>query len=66
MTQLSGGEQTILQMLINAYPEGVDRDAISEATGYQRSSRNTYLQRLGARRLITNGSSPRASDMLFD
>jgi chromosome segregation and condensation protein ScpB len=52
---------------VKAYPEPVDRDAISEATGYQRSSRDTYLQRLRSRQLIAEPGRGmvRASDTLF-
>ncbi len=53
LRELSGGEQKVLQLLADVYPEGLTREAISEASGYTKSSRNTYLQRLGARRLVT-------------
>jgi hypothetical protein len=37
------------------------------ATGCQRSSRDAYLQRLGARELVeTRGRDVKASDNLFD
>lgn len=42
------------------------REAISEATGYKRSTRDAYLQRLGARRLVTaERGLVRASELLF-
>lgn len=67
LKRLPTGERTILDVLVEAWPNGVDRDAISEATGYKRSSRDTYLQRLSSRELVTNDrGSVRASDMLFD
>jgi len=63
---LAKGEAAILKILIDAYPNALTRDAISEATGYKRSSRDTYLQRLVARELISRtGSDVRASDQLF-
>ncbi len=68
LQRLTGGEGTILAQLCGAYPDSVSRDALSEATGYKRSSRDTYIQRLQARRLVTtNGRGHvRASDELFD
>jgi hypothetical protein len=66
LDRLSGGEQAILSALIDAYPHGVDRDALSDATGYKRSSRDTYLQRLRARQLVTTDGEPRAADVLFE
>ena len=43
------------------------RDEISDATGYKRSSRDTYLQRLSSRRLVESvgRSGVKASDALF-
>lgn len=66
--RLSGGERAVLEVVINAYPEVVGRDEISEQTEYKRSSRDTYLQRLAARKLVTNASraAVRASDTLFN
>lgn len=52
-SRLPVGELAVLNILIEAYPEAVDRDVISERTGYQRSSRDAYLQRLRAKELIT-------------
>lgn len=67
LDRLSGGEEAILRVLIRAYPSAVDRDAISEETGYKRSSRDTYIQRLSARKLVTSTrEGVTASDTLFD
>ncbi len=67
LTKLSGGERKLLQILIDNYPSDVDRHQLTESTGYQRSSRDTYLQRLRARKLITaDRGQVRASDELFD
>jgi hypothetical protein len=63
---LPEGERLILAHLIDAYPDGRDRDYLSEATGYKRSTRDAYLQRLRARQLVTNDTTPRAADTLFD
>ena len=65
--RLPEGERKILDIVVAAHPDPVDRDAISEATGYARSSRDTYLQRLGAKRLVElERGSVKASDLLFD
>jgi hypothetical protein len=45
----------------------VERPQIDAATNYQRSSRDAYLQRLGARELVEAcGREVKASDHLFD
>jgi hypothetical protein len=65
---LPGGERAILEVLIAAYPEALHRDQVAErAPQYRRSSRDTYLQRLRSRRLVTEEGrgQVRASDMLF-
>jgi hypothetical protein len=66
--RLPRGERTILEIVVAHWPKAVDREHISEATGFMRSSRDTYLQRLRSRRLVEVDSwgSPKASDMLFD
>lgn len=67
LQRLPEGERKVLEVVVAAYPSPIHRDAISEHTGYKRSSRDTYLQRLAARRLVnTKGGTVRASDQLFD
>lgn len=68
MNKLPEGERKVLAVLIEAYPDEVSREHIDEATGYQRSSRDTYLQRLRARMLVkANGRGHvSASEILFD
>ncbi|MCI0391860.1 MAG: DUF87 domain-containing protein [Acidobacteria bacterium] len=65
---LPGGEKQVFQTVIAAYPDSISREEIGNLTGYAQSSRNTYLQRLKARQLITNEGSGqiRAADELFD
>lgn len=63
---LPEGERRILTELIAAYPAGVPRDDLSDRTGYKRSSRDTYLQRMRARQLVTTDGDPRAADVLFE
>jgi hypothetical protein len=63
---LPEGERRVLEVLIARYPAPVDREIIDEETGYKRSSRDAYLQRLGARELIVGGrGAVRASEDLF-
>lgn len=66
LNTLPAGEAAVLDVLIAAYPDAVARDEISAQTGYKRSSRDTYLQRLRARQLITTTGDPRAADVLFE
>jgi mRNA-degrading endonuclease RelE of RelBE toxin-antitoxin system len=64
---LPEGERRILDLLLRAYPDDIERRAIDEATQYQRRTRDAYLQRLRARELIeTAGTAVRATDKLFD
>lgn len=67
MTRLPEGERAVLAILADAYPDAVERTAIDDATGYKRSSRDAYLQRLYAKRLVTTDrGQARAREMLFD
>lgn len=65
--ELPQGERAILERVVEAYPSAIDKEQLSELTEYTRSSRNTYIQRLRARELITEpgGGVVRASDTLF-
>jgi flagellar biosynthesis GTPase FlhF len=66
LQRLPEGERRVLEVVVKAYPGAVEREAISTATGYARSSRDSYLQRLGARRLVlTRHGQVRASHELF-
>lgn len=66
LSTLPTGERRILEVLVDAYPKAVERDVLSEVTGYKRSSRDTYIQKLKARKLVDlDGSAPRASQELF-
>jgi hypothetical protein len=66
--RLPEGERRVLEVIVSYHPNVVERAVIDDATGYKRSSRDTYLQRLSSRRLVVSepGSRVRASDMLFD
>lgn len=67
MDRLPPGEKVILGVLIDAYPKLVDRERLSELTEYARSSRDAYVQRLSARRLVevVGRGELRASETLF-
>lgn len=52
LEKLPEGERKILEILIAAHPQAIARQDLDGA-GYQRSSRDTYLQRLRARGLIS-------------
>lgn len=67
MARLPAGERAALGVLVAAYPDAVERERISESTGYKRSSRDAYLSRLKARRLVVvvGSGQVRASDGLF-
>lgn len=64
---LPEGERKVLEVLISAWPNEVPRDDIDAATGYKRSSRDAYLQRLSARELVAaTGGRASAAPTLFD
>jgi DNA-binding MarR family transcriptional regulator len=52
LNKLPEGERKILAILLDANGNSVNRDDIAERTGYARSSRDAYLQRLSSRRLV--------------
>ncbi|MBI4636121.1 MAG: DUF87 domain-containing protein [Candidatus Rokubacteria bacterium] len=68
MTRLPEGERRVLAVLLEAFPKALERESLSVVTGYQRSSRDTYLQRLKARRLVIaeGRGHMRAAAALFD
>lgn len=50
--RLPEGERKVLEILLSAAGASIPREVIDENTGYKRSSRDAYLQRLAARRLV--------------
>lgn len=68
LQRLPEGEKNALLTVIESFPQPIDRNVISEMTGYSRSTRDAYIQRLGAKNLIkaTGQGSVRASELLFD
>jgi len=67
LAKLPEGEAALLAELVLAWPSSVTRDDLSEKTGYKRSTRDAYIQRLKVRKLVTTaGGAVAASDQLFD
>lgn len=67
LRKLPTGEASILRVLIDAYPQTVDREVVSDKTGQARSTRDKYLQYLTAKELVVTGRGEvKASDDLFD
>lgn len=66
LENLPEGEAKVLLCAIKAYPRVVLREEIDNETGYKRSSRDTYIQRLSVRELVTTERGAiRASEHLF-
>jgi hypothetical protein len=65
---LPEGEKRILHALIECHPEDLARDELDEITGYKRSSRDTYLQRMMAKMIVVESGRGRvkASETLFE
>jgi uncharacterized protein len=60
------GERTVLRAIAQ-YPEGAERDQLTVLTGYRRSTRDTYIQRLAAAGYVdVSGSTIRATDAGVD
>jgi hypothetical protein len=57
LERLPEGERRILAHLLAIGGARVHRDALSDVTGYQRSSRDAYIQRLKARQLVETPSA---------
>lgn len=68
LSNLPQGEAAILQMLIDAYPDSVSRDELSQKTGYQRSSRDAYIQRMASKEIVVavGRGEVKASETLFN
>ncbi len=68
LAKLPEGERRIFELVCDAHPDPVSRESLSESSGYKRSTRDAYLQRLATRRLIESvgRGAIRASSVLFD
>jgi hypothetical protein len=67
LARLPEGERKILTVLIEREGQPIARADLDELTGYQRSSRDAYLQRLRAKQLVIEASRGEvsASENLF-
>jgi hypothetical protein len=67
LARLPQGEAALLRLLIEQYPNSVERDWFDEATSYAPRSRNDYLFRLHKKQLTEEPtrSQVKASDNLF-
>jgi Helicase HerA, central domain len=65
--KLPDGERRILDQLIIFYPNACSREILSDSTGFKRSTRDAYLQRLAAKELVTESErgKVRAAEELF-
>jgi len=68
MERLPDGERRVLEPIVNAYPNAIASDELDASTGFKRSTRDAYLCRLNARKLIERAGRGewRASGQLFD
>ncbi len=67
LKKLPMGERRVLAVICEDYPAPIERDAISERTGYKKSSRDLFLQKLTSRGIVMphNRGLVRAADQLF-
>lgn len=68
LNKLPDGERRILEVLLAAYPESVDREFVSEQTQFKKSTRDAYLQRMSSKMVVTEPGRGlvRAADTLFE
>lgn len=68
LARLPEGERAILAVLISARGAERSRDHVGEQTGYKRSTRDAYLQRLAAKELVRDvgRGHVKASPTLFE
>jgi hypothetical protein len=67
LANLPGTERRLFEVLVAAYPNAVAREALTEATGYARSTRDRYVLYLKARKLVVDDGPGhvRAAEALF-
>jgi hypothetical protein len=68
LERLPEGERRVLSVLVPFYPHPIARERLTEKTGYRKSTRDLYVQRLERRRLVvsTGKGFVQAADGLFD
>jgi hypothetical protein len=67
--RLPRGERAIFEALVHAWPKPLTRDSLTEATGYERATRDEYISRLARRRIIekpAHGMPIRASRAIME
>lgn len=52
LSELPGGESDVLRLIAGKHPKPVTRAEIDAGTGYKKTTRNLYLQRLSRRELV--------------
>lgn len=67
LSKLPAGEARILDIVMGRYPNTATRDSVGESAGYKKSSRDAYIKRLTARKLVKSVGSGciAASEALF-
>lgn len=66
LARLPEGERRILEVLVAHYPNFLDRESLEESTGFKRSTRDAYLQRMKPKRIVEFGNGTvRAAEKLF-
>lgn len=66
-SKLGGGELAVFNFACSVFPGSISKKTMLDQTGYSRSSLDTYVQRLAARRLLTcDRGEVTASPNLFD
>lgn len=68
LPRLPAGEAAVLRSLLDAAGAEVSREGLTESTGYKRSTRDAYLQRLAAKELVVDVGRGlvKASPTLFE
>lgn len=68
LARLPEGEKKILKVLLAQNGQAIEREALDEATGYKRSSRDAYLSRLLARRIVelVSKGKVKAAEIMFE
>jgi DNA-binding MarR family transcriptional regulator len=66
--ELPDGECSVLKQLVELYPDKVEREVVTDLTGYKTSTRNAYLARLRAKQLVVvvDREHVKASETLFE
>lgn len=67
-SRLPKGECAIFNVLVEAWPEGLTRESIGEATGFKRQTRDDYISRLVRKKIVEKphlGAPVKASEALM-